>query len=98
MKLVNMIEKLKIGKITSLKRLLRLSSVNIFHPVLNLLLTLRKSSLKAAIFGLTQLKILITYLRKPLAVVNIVHSEIEHDCVISGRFKRRSPKHHRHTP
>ena len=98
MKLVNMIEKLKIGKITSLKRLLRLSSVNIFHPVLNLLLTLRKSSLKVAIFGLTQLKILITYLRKPLAVVNIVHSEIEHDCVISGRFKRRSAKHHRHTP
>jgi len=95
-----MIEKLKIGKITSLKRLLRLSSVklNVFHPVLNLLLTLRKCSLKPAIFGLTQLKILITYLRKPLAVVNIVHSKIEHDCVISGRFKRRSAKHHRHTP
>ena len=35
-----------------------------------------------------------THLRKHLAVINIMHSKIKHDRVITCRFKCRGAKHH----
>lgn len=39
-------------------------------------------------------KTLSTYFRKQLAVVDVMHSKIEHNCVITGWFQRRGAKHH----
>lgn len=35
-----------------------------------------------------------TYFRKQLAVVNIMHSKIKHDCVIAGQLQSCCAKHH----